>query len=91
MVYVGLCLMRIRKEPDSILWGKIGSVLSAVPKACLRRRMRSVQRKQSRKIRWVYPEAFAKASSEYERHMREIHQIAVSGESIIEAMSTKSW
>ncbi|MDD3219740.1 MAG: glutamate synthase-related protein [Lachnospiraceae bacterium] len=37
----------------------------------------------------AYPEAFAKASSEYERHMREIHQIAVSGESIIEAMSTK--
>ena len=37
----------------------------------------------------AYPEAFAKSSSEYEKHMGTIHELALTGNSIIEAMSTK--
>lgn len=37
----------------------------------------------------AYPEAFAKGSSEYEKHMETIHHLALTGESVIEAMSTK--
>jgi len=37
----------------------------------------------------AYPIEFAKSNSEFEKHMNTIHQISVSGESIIEPMGTK--
>lgn len=37
----------------------------------------------------AYPAAFAKSGSKYERHMSTIHQLALTGQPIIEAMSTK--
>ena len=37
----------------------------------------------------AYPPEFAKKSSEFEKHMDTIHQMAISGESIIEPMGTK--
>ena len=36
----------------------------------------------------AYPSDFAKTSSEFEKHMNTIHQMAISGESIIEPMGT---
>lgn len=37
----------------------------------------------------AYPEAFSRESSEEERHMVQIHQLALTGAPVIEAMSTK--